>query len=256
LLCAVASAAPALAGRAQALAAALGLPLTTLGDQRFAFLLTITTSRLELRQQGTDAPGPIYVDFVGGRLGYRRRHGGGRGQALARAIGLKGGAGTTPLRVLDATAGLGRDAFVLATLGANVHMIERSAIVAALLQDGLARASADATVGPLVTGRLQLTVADARLLLPTLSADQQPDVIYLDPMYPERHTAALVKKESRALRRLVGADPDAAELLAAALAHRPRRVVVKRPRSAPFLAGFEPSLQLESKTTRYDVYLP
>jgi len=218
----------------------------------FSWLLRLTARGLELRQAETRSPGPVYVDFVSGRLAYRRRFGGGRRQPLARAVGLKGG--VNPYLV-DATAGLGRDAFVLACLGCRVHMVERSPIIAALLRDGLERAALDPEIGPLIRARLRLSGADSRVFLAALADDERPDVVYLDPMYPQRVKTAWVKKELRALRQLVGDNQDAPELLAAALAAARRRVVVKRPRRAPPLAGPPPGFPIEAENTRFDVYL-
>ena len=242
--------------RATELAARLALPVATDSTNWDMLLIlepfdTAPGYRLVLQQIGADAPGPIDVDFVGGRAGYRRRAAEGRKQPLARAVGLNHGA--HPF-VLDATGGLGRDAFVLATLGCRVHILERSPIVAALLQDGLTRARADAGTAP-IAERMTLTHADARAYLPTLSDAQRPDVIYLDPMYPHRDKSALVKKEMRVLRALLGDDPDAMELPAAARHCAKQRVVVKRPRRAPLLSELQPSMCIEDENTRFDVYL-
>ncbi|MGL4755264.1 MAG: class I SAM-dependent methyltransferase, partial [Aeromonadaceae bacterium] len=108
------------------------------------FALVYTAERLELRKLDEPALGAVYVDFVGGAVAHRRKFGGGRGQSIAKAVGLKSGANPS---VVDATAGLGRDAFVLASLGCRVLMLERSPVVAALLQDGLVRGYADAEIG-------------------------------------------------------------------------------------------------------------
>lgn len=241
---------------AAALALEFGLPwvidpavATTLP---FTHLLIQTAERLELRELGADAPGPVYVDFTGGVVAHRRRFGGGRNQPLARAAGLKSGATPT---VVDATAGLGRDAFVLASLGCAVQLIERAPIIAALLRDGLQRAARDPDIGPLITERLRLITADGRDYLRELAGNQRPEVVYLDPMYPHRQKTALVKKEMRLLRQWVGDDDDAPELLAAALRCAQRRVVVKRPRQAPMLAGPPPGFQIVAPNTRFDVYL-
>ncbi|MFO1428704.1 MAG: class I SAM-dependent methyltransferase [Candidatus Competibacteraceae bacterium] len=250
---AVTTTVPVLKDRAAALAQDLNLPLLSASDDaQFPWLLVLTLERLELCAQRPAAPGPIYVDFIDGPLAYRRRHGGGRRQPLARAIGLKGGANPT---VLDATAGLGRDAFVLACLGCKVRLVERSPIIAVLLRDGMERAAQDPEIGTLVKERLRLTVADSRLLLTDLSEGERPEVVYLDPMYPHRDKAALVKKEMRLLRELVGDDADASDLLAAALHCARRRVVVKRPRLAPALDGPRPTMRISAENTRFDVYL-
>ena len=235
----------------RALAGRLDLPLVRCDDPTPEMLLVLTPERLELRQSGRGRPGPVYADFVGGRSGHRRRFGGGRRQPLARAVGLK--AGISP-RVLDATGGFGRDAFVLASLGCEVLLLERSPVIAALLQDGLQRALRDPTTEP-IARRIRLQQADAINYLENLDAGQRPEVVYLDPMYPKRDKSALVKKEMRVLQRLVGSDPDSGALLAVAL-HRARyRVVVKRPVGSPWLGDIAPTTSVKSPNTRYDVYV-
>lgn len=249
------SAEPTANPAAAALALELGLPwiIDPAGATAtcFTHLLVQTVERLELRELGADAPGPVYVDFAAGAVAHRRRFGGGRNQPLARAVGLKGGATPT---VVDATAGLGRDAFVLASLGCTVQLIERAPIIAALLRDGLQRAARTPDIGLLVTERLHLITADGRDYLRGLAESQRPEVVYLDPMYPHRQKTALVKKEMRLLRQWVGDDDDAPELLAAALCCAQRRVVVKRPRQAPMLAGPPPGFQIVAPNTRFDIY--
>ncbi len=247
---AVSPASPEQAAAAGELAAALGLPRAVFAAPGFDYFLVVTADRLELRTAGPHAPGPVFVDFVGGAVGHRHRFGGGRGQPLARAVGLKAGAIPT---VLDATAGLGRDAFVLADLGCSVRLVERSPVIAALLRDGLRRAAAEPELAPIVD-RMTLIEGDAKTYLATLADTDRPDVVYLDPMYPHRTKSALVKKEMRVFRAVVGEDPDAPGLLAAALTCARRRVVVKRPRLAPSLEGPKPTTVIEGKTTRFDVY--
>ena len=213
--------------------------------------LVLTAERLELRPRGGSRQGPVYVDFVGGALGHRRRFGGGRGQPLARAAGMK--QGHNPF-ILDATAGLGRDAFVLASLGGRVVLCERAPVLAALLEDGLQRAAANEETGE-IAKRMALVHSDAVDYLESLPADACPEVIYLDPMYPAGKDAVLVKKEMRALQQLLGPDRDSRLLLECALATATRRVVVKRPKRAPWLHGRAPSTSIESKKTRYDIYI-
>ncbi|OGQ95397.1 MAG: hypothetical protein A2521_06630, partial [Deltaproteobacteria bacterium RIFOXYD12_FULL_57_12] len=153
----------------------------------------------------------------------------------------------------DATAGLGRDAFVLASLGCSVHMIERSPVIAALLADGLERAATEPEIAALIQQRLRLTVADSKEIFQT----EHPEVIYLDPMYPHRSKSALVKKEMRCIRALVGDDPDAPALVLAALNSASARVVVKRPRLAPPVVDLpRAAMAILSKNSRYDIYLP
>ena len=223
----------------------LGLPLE--GDAEFA--LQVSVDGLQLQELGRAAPGPVRVDFIEGALAHRRQFGGGSGQMIAKAVGVQTGVRPT---VLDATAGLGRDAFVLACLGCKVQMIERNPIVAALLSDGLRRARLSADVAGIVQ-HMPLLIGDAIALMSEWS-DEAPQVVHLDPMFPSRDKSALVKKEMRLFKPLVGADDDAPELLAAALALATHRVVVKRPRKAPAIAGTPPTYSLDGKSSRYDIY--
>lgn len=229
-----------------------------LGESEFVLLLN--EQGIALQQTGRKAPGPIQAEFVAGAVDHRRKFGGGKGQMIAKAVGVK--AGVYP-RVLDVTAGLGKDAFVLASLGCQVQMLERSPIVHAILQDGLARARIFAETEDRelfqILQNMQLLAQDSRTYLANINGDADGttvcvDVVYLDPMFPERHKTADVKKEMRAFHSLVGQDEDAAELLALALAKAVYRVVVKRPRKAPFLGAQSPSYQLEGKSSRYDIY--
>lgn len=191
----------------------------------------------------------LTIDFTTGAVDHRRRFGGGRGQALPRAIGMK--AGKSP-DVVDATAGLGRDAFLMASLGARVTMIERSPDIHHLLAQALTKAqTAGGDIGE-IAARMDLLAGDARDLLPGLC----PDVVLVDPMHPPRRNSALVKKELRLIRAIVGNDPDAHELMHVALESARNRVVLKWPRKAepmPNLPG--PSHQILGKSTRYDVFM-
>ncbi|MBP5978708.1 MAG: class I SAM-dependent methyltransferase [Halomonas sp.] len=196
---------------------------------------------------------PLSVDFAAGKAAHRRQFGGGRGQLVAKACGLAKGA--TP-SVVDATAGLGRDAFVLASLGACVLLIERVDAIAALLEDGLLRAAKEPAIAEIVS-RMMLRHGDAAESLEVLieSAAFDPQVIHLDPMFPHREKSALVKKDMRLFRELAGDDDDAPRLLEAALDIATHRVVVKRPRKAPPIKGAAPQHVLEGKTSRYDLYV-
>lgn len=217
-------------------------------QDKFAF--TLDESGLQLQFLAEPKMAPLTVNFVSGAVAHRRKFGGGNGQAIAKAVGVK--AGNRP-SVLDATAGLGRDGFVLASLGCEVKLLERHPIVAALLEDGLQRGYLDADIGEWLQQRLQrIDFVGSITQLPKL--DWQPEVVYLDPMFPHRQSSALVKKEMRVFQHLVGDDLDADELLPAALAIATKKVVVKRPDYAPFLADKKPSHQIKTKKNRFDVY--
>lgn len=234
--------------RAAELARGLGLPLTSGADAGHDLHLAVTAERLELRTTGSDGPGPVYAEFVEGAMGYSRRVSGSR--LLFQAVGFRAG----PPSVVDATAGLGQDAFLLAWMGCRVTAVERSLIVAALLQNGLRRSMRTPELQKVVRDRLRLVVGDARSFLKDLPVSQVPDVVYLDPMYPARGKTALGRKEMGILRRIVGHDEDAAELLSVARTVARRHVVVKRMQHAPPLAP-RPTRVYRGNTTRYDVYV-
>ncbi|MBB3101972.1 class I SAM-dependent methyltransferase [Azomonas macrocytogenes] len=223
--------------------------LNLLPEGEAGFALQVGPAGLQLQALGADAPGPVRVDFIEGAVAHRRQFGGGNGQLIAKAVGIQPGVRPT---VLDATAGLGRDAFVLASLGCRLTLIERHPLIAALLQDGLQRARLDPEVGAIIA-RMELLPGEAIETMRHWVPDA-PQVIYLDPMFPHRDKSALVKKEMRLFRPLVGDDDDAPALLAAALALASHRVTVKRPRKAPPLDGPRPSFSLEGKSSRYDIY--
>jgi len=193
----------------------------------------------------------VRCDFIAGELRHRRLYGGGKNQMILKAIGLN----KHKPSVMDLTAGLGRDSYVLATAGARVTMFERQPIVAALLADGLQRLRSGGDEQELaIAQRLFLHEGDSLTCAAALAEQEAPDVIYLDPMFPERGKTAKVKKSMAFFHHLVGSDDDAAALLPLALATARYRVVVKRPRHAPPLADMEPGLCFEGKSTRFDVY--
>ncbi len=237
--------------RARQLSEALHLPLLEPAPNDHELALLVDDEGLALWAPGRREH-PVRCDFTSGKMTYRRRQGGGRQQALARAAGLHQGGHPV---IVDATGGLGRDAFVFASLGCEVIILERHPIIAALLEDGMRRARAGGGETARVIDRLQLHHTDADHWL----AQRQPltaDIIYLDPMYPERRKRALGGLEMRYLRTLAGDDADAGHLLARALQCDVRRVVVKRPRLAPQLGGPAPGHVVKASSTRYDVYFP
>lgn len=193
---------------------------------------------------------PLVIDSVSGKSGYRRKYGYAGGEAISKAVGIKKGHGPN---IVDATAGWGRDAFVLATLGCRVHMIERSEMIANLLEDGLRRAKQDQKIGSMIKDHLSLSCGDSQKEL--LHTPFQPEIIFLDPMFPHKEKSALVKKEMRVLQDVVGPDEDADKLLTFALTIATNRVIVKRPSYADYLAELKPHSSIKSKKHRFDIYL-
>lgn len=192
-------------------------------------------------------PEAISVDFLRGATARRAVGISRRVHPLARAVGRD-----APLpRILDGTAGLGRDAFVLACLGYSVLAIERSEVLHCLLEDGLARLLRDPHGATLVGERLRVRLADSRSVL---LEDPRPEVVYLDPMFPPRRKRARVKLELELCQRLLGPTDDAAELVHAARRAATRRVVVKRPAWGEPLAS-DVSFQVRAEKVRWDVYL-
>lgn len=238
--------------RAEAFAHRHAIPIVEDVDQAVAvYFLVYADNDLSLLQSGKGVPGPINASFVQGKNLHRMRHGGGKGQLVAKAVGLN--KGVRP-HVLDVTAGLGRDAFVLATLGCKVDLFERVSAVEALLHFAIeqARASGDPEIAS-TAQRMNLRFGDALNFLREAS-EPVADVIYLDPMYPEQGKSAAVKKEMRAFHDIVGPNDDDYLLLEEALKKARYRVVVKRPRKGAAIAGAKPSLVLEGKSSRYDIY--
>jgi len=191
----------------------------------------------------------LTCDFESTALNYRVRYGGGRNEALARAAGFT--KGRTP-QVVDATAGLGKDSFLLASLGAKVTLIERSLEIYKILKDGIKKATINGGKTSDTVGRMTVMYGDSKTLLLRL----KPEVVIVDPMHPTRQNSALSKIEIRYLRSVVGSDNDASELMQVALQVATKRVVLKWPLKAePLLEIPTPSHQIRGKTIRYDIFM-
>jgi 16S rRNA (guanine1516-N2)-methyltransferase len=236
--------------RAENLANKLNLPLITDSTQAEDYILFVSEKYLALLQPTTRST-PFYLDFLSKKLTYRRHHATVKRETLARALGLKN---NTQPTIVDATAGLGRDSFIIASLGFEITLLERSPLIAELLIDGIQRASLDAEVSPIIK-RMRLIQTDAVTWMQQQINENRPDIIYLDPMYPDRDNTALAKKDMRIFQDIIGGDNDSALLLPAALACATKRVVVKRPRLAENLADIPPSFSQEGSSSRFDIYL-
>jgi len=191
----------------------------------------------------------LKCSFIEGAILHRLKYGKGRGQNLAKAVGMKSNKNRT---IVDATAGLGYDAFILASLGANVTLIERSKIMHNLLQEGISEAKSFGGEISRIISRMNLIFGDSKFILP----DLLPEVILIDTMYKDRKKTSLVKNDMRLVRDIVGSDPDYIELIDVALNQASNRVVIKQPRYADQIDNIKPySHQILGKTIRYDVYM-
>ena len=258
---------PKVTHAAETVAADLNLPLVRLDkdlthasstansfDLSIDYSLYFSTQGLMLISNLQDGGATVRCDFVSGANRHRVNFGGGNGQTIAKAVGVSG---KFQPRVLDMTAGWGRDAFLLASLGCHLTLLKRNPIVFKLLEDGLGRAKVaaenDSKLSAII-GRMQLLKKDSLEYLDTLKETSHPDIIYIDPMFPSRKKSAKVKKDMQALHTLVGVDKDSEKMISKALTKARYRVVVKRPVHAEFLANIKPNYSLEGKSTRFDIF--
>ena len=245
--------------RAQGLSDRLAAPLAVCepGCSGAAFIpepgllyLKVSRDGLSLMRDGME----LRPDFA--EMLPRIKQGALQREMLVKAARVKG---VEAPRAVDATAGLGEDSLLLAAAGFTVTLCEADPVIAALLEDALARASAHEVLGPIVE-RMHLVAGDSRITLERAGASTgaQPDVVYLDPMFPGRTKTAAVKKKFQLIHGLERpTEPlDEESLLQAALAAHPRKVVIKRPVKGPYLAGVKPSHAIAGKAVRYDCIVP
>lgn len=236
---------------ANTLAEHLQLPLLSHTEERYSYLLLVTPDYIGLKKQASTSQA-VYIDFLTKKWQQRLSKLSIKNEALARALGLK--AQTRP-RIVDATGGLARDSFIIASLGYELTLLERSPIIYTLIQDGIKRAEQNPSMNN-TTKRLLTVQTDAIIWLNQLKDQDKPEIIYLDPMFPEKKKSALPKKEMLIFHDIVGDDLDADSLLCAALACATKRVVVKRPRLSNYLkASCAPSFSLTGSSCRFDIYL-
>ncbi|MCQ2426874.1 MAG: class I SAM-dependent methyltransferase [Clostridia bacterium] len=175
------------------------------------------------------------------------------GETLIKAARFRNLPSSEGLTAVDATAGLGEDSFLLAAYGFRVTLFEYNAVIAALLEDALKRALADAALAP-IAERMTLICGDSIEGLKKL--EEAPDIVLLDPMFPGRKKSGLIKKKFQLLQKLEAPCGTEEELLQAAISAGPRRIIIKRPEKGPYLAGIKPSYSVDGSTVRYDCILP
>ena len=172
----------------------------------------------------------------------------GKKQLLGRAIGLHKRPG---LSVLDCTGGLGTDCLTLVLIGATVTVCERNPDLIERFEELIQEFSLS---HPELSANLNFSAGDSSAFVG--STQQEFDVLYIDPMFPDQNKTAKAKKNLQNLRDALGHDEDAHELLQPARQLAKSRVVVKRGAKAPWLADEKPHLSLTGNSVRYDVYLP
>lgn len=247
------------------------------GSERNMVWLSVDAAGLSL----TDGDQAMRGDFT--KLQKRLQYHNLTHELLVKATKVKG---REKLRVIDATAGMGEDSLLLAAAGCEVTLFEQDPVIAALLQDTMRRALEEAALHEIVM-RMQLVEGDSighlrKLGEAATGSDTQeddaghacstltesavmangsdialkrPDVIYLDPMFPERQKSGLVKKKFQLIHYLEAPAENEEALMQAAIAARPFKIVVKRPAKGPYLAGLKPSYSLDGKAIRYDCYV-
>lgn len=242
--------------KAQQLATETGLPLAKGPHLGWQLLLSDNALRLARPDELS-----VNIDFVNGKATRRASESTFKKQPLARALSLPKLAGSSNSNnarptIIDATAGFGTDAWMMASLGSSVTLLEQSKVLFLMLREAIDAAKANPTTKA-VARELSLINTDSLAYL--LDTKSKPaNIVYLDPMYPSARKQALVKKGMQLLHELIGPDDNGPALLQAALKKATHRVVVKRPKGAPLLAGSEDwtgqTTSIESPNTRYDIY--
>ncbi len=189
----------------------------------------------------------MHGDFA--RLLPRLKHNNLTHELIVKAAKIKDAGGRLPLAI-DATAGMGDDALLLAAAGFKVKLFERDETIAALLKDTIRRALEDEELASIVS-RMELIEADSIEGMSEIA--EYVDVVLLDPMFPQRTKSAMVKKKFQLIHNIEEPCQDENALMEAALATGAHKILVKRPAKGPYLAGIKPSYSLEGKAVRVDV---
>lgn len=253
-------------GEARQLASHLGVPCVDLIEKRkdnapeaemaddlpedetnsgYELLLCLGRDGLSLEGDGLS----MKADFL--RMKKRVQPGKWEHELLVRAV--RGRSHTGSLHVMDCTAGMGEDALILAAAGFEVSLYEKNPVIAALLQNALEQAENDPVLAPIIA-RMTFQEGDSLSVLHQIAAGEQerPDVIYLDPMFQKRTKSALIKKKFQLLHKIEQPCANEEELLDAAMAAHPKKIVIKRPAKGPYLAGICPGYSIRGKAIRFD----
>ncbi|MBY0452672.1 MAG: class I SAM-dependent methyltransferase, partial [Bdellovibrionaceae bacterium] len=186
------------------------------------------------------------IDFVNDRINYHKKKQSLKNEILSKAVG----GGRYGMKVLDLSAGLAIDAVFLAQLGYEVEAVERNPMIYLCLQNALEALKAEDAE---LASRLKFRFASARQFMTQIPDSEVFEVVYFDPMFPQKTKSALPRQEMVFFKNLVGSDDDAAEVAATVLQLKNvKRLAVKRPLSAPPL--LKPNGQIAGKLIRYDIY--
>lgn len=222
-------------------------------EELLRFNTKLATVNLSLQQNAeglilTDGELSIMVDFR--EMLPRLKQSNLQREMLVKAARIKGQ--PMPQTLIDATAGFGEDSLILAAAGFQVQLYEFDEVIAVLLKDGMERAMEIPELKEAV-GRMKLVCGDSTEGMRNL--DFKPDIVLLDPMFPARQKSALIKKKFQLIQRLESPCSTEEQLLDAAVAADPKRIVIKRPLKGPYLADRKPSYSLEGKAIRYDCFV-
>jgi len=209
---------------------------------------------LELCLNARTPPLKLVLDFNNQHFRFRKSHGGGKRQHIVRAMGLHK---QPALRIIDATAGMGADSFVLACHSANMTLVEQHPILSLMLENAVTQALEIPELSEIASRMHVCSNTNSIELLSAPDINKKYDVIYLDPMYPERNKKqAKAKKNMQIIQYLLADFENQDELLFnTALASGVKRIVVKRPIAADSLLQMKPHSVIESTNTRYDIYI-
>ena len=190
---------------------------------------------------------PFFIDFSSNEI-IRRKNQMNYSQEIAKAVGVKK---DFKPKILDTTAGQGRDSFLLASLGCEMIMLERNSVIFLLLNNAIENAKNNVE---LIDSINRMTLLNQDSIEFLKNNKEYFDVIYIDPMFPKSHKSRLVKKDMQLFREIVGDDLDSVELLRLSMQQNVKRIVVKRMLNSPFINNLKPNFQIKGKTTRFDVY--
>lgn len=190
---------------------------------------------------------PFFIDFSSNN--FIRRKNQASSQEIIKAIGIKN---NLPLKVLDTTAGQGRDSFVLASLGCSVTLLERNKVIYLLLKNAIKNAK---NIDQLKNVVKNMSVINQDSIEFLEYNKNFFDVIYIDPMFPESNKSRLVKKDMQIFREIVGNDSDSSKILVSAFKSNTKRIVVKRMNKSDFLDDKKPNFSIKGTSIRFDVYI-